>query len=142
MINRLSFKYYAPAIFVILLLIRCASLNKNTGLYCRGEYVKADPIINNLAPCSFCDINITELKKGFTINLTDSNYKVIAFKIFISDTGKVVFRKDVSGNKVTRENVNYISKLQPGDVISLECINVYGSGGRYITTNMLIATMK
>lgn len=127
---------------VIFISFGCVSSSQNIEPYCRGDNVGADPMINNFKPCSYCDLDIADLNKGFTIKMSDPEYKVTAFKIVISDQSGTFFRKSIVGNRVTSQNVKIIKKLKAGDIISLECINIFGYKKRAVATSIMVAVAK
>ncbi|MCD2425034.1 hypothetical protein LQ567_19775 [Niabella pedocola] len=134
-------RQYISLFTLLLFFCQCATSGKHTEIYCRGD-INTDPMINHFEPCSYCNFKAVVLNGGFEINISDSAYKVTAFKIFISDNSGTFFRKTILGNRVTKKNVKMISKLKAGDVISIECINVFGKGERSMATGMTIGVDK
>lgn len=127
---------------MLLFFCQCATSGKHTEVYCRGGDIKAEPRINNFKPCSYCDLDIADLNKGFTIKMSDPEYKVTAFKIVISDQSGTFFRKSIVGNRMTAQNAKIIKKLKAGDIISLECINIFGYKKRAMATSIMVAVTK
>lgn len=82
-----------------------------------------------------------KLRKGFTISLKDTSYKVHSFIINYSSMNK--FREyRVSGPVVTVTNAGFLKRVQEGDLLSVECVNISKGGRLYFANSVWINVIK
>ena len=67
-------------------------------------------------------VPISAIRHGLTLETTDSNYKVVAFKsIYIPLKGEKLEQK-MPGNQLNTENFEVLNSAKPGDIIRFEFV--------------------
>jgi len=136
-------KIYLPYLFILFFLQGCFVQRGKQSLECGPiPTSEVQPIIKGYGPCGQCVVNLATLKKGFTIVLSDSSYKIIGFQIGYEDNNGKISIKDIFDNKVTSKNVDFLDKLEKGNFISIGCINIQKGDRLFGTSGMLMAVGK
>lgn len=133
-------KIYLSSLFILFFLQGCFVQRGKQSLECGPiPMSEVQPIIKGYGPFSQCVVNLATLKKGFTIVLSDSSYKIVGFQIGYEDNNGKISIKDIFDNKVTSRNVNFLDKLEKGNFISIGCINIRKGDRLFETAGMLVA---
>lgn len=132
-------KFCISALLLVGFSVRGACQKNVPTLNCRGDILDVGVAIKGFPSCSHCEIKKDALRDGFSIVLSDSTYKIVAFRIGYYNANRLLFEKDIFGNKVDKEKADFLSKLKAGDLISVECINIEKDKRRCLSTSILIA---
>jgi hypothetical protein len=105
-----------------------------------GVHIKGQEILdyNNLR---YSEINAEVLRNGFTLDLTDTSYKVSRFLI-VHENSNGVKEYSISGAKVTAKKAAFIKSIKPGDQLAIECINIFKGGFTSLSTNFRVIVTK
>ena len=133
--------YYLSALFLVAMLTKCAS-PKVLPSNCSGDILDVGLAVKGLSPCSFCTIKKELLKDGFSIVLSDTTYTIKEFRIEYYHLYRLESQKEIFGNKVDKKNVDFLSKLEPGDELSIECIYIEKDKKIFLSTGMMIGIIR
>ena len=134
-------KYYISVFFLVVVFTKCTSpevLPSN----CSGNILDVGIAVKGLSPCSFCTIKMELLKDGFSIVLSDTTYTIKEFRIEYYHLYRLESQKEIFGNKVDKKNVDFLSKLEPGDELSIECIYIEKDKKISLSTGMMIGISR
>src|SRR5882724_13452074 len=67
----------------------------------------------------FYNVTVAQLKKGFTIALSDTSYRLVWLLVSHATNDKV-FEYPISGNIINRKNAKFPPKIQAGDKIIID----------------------
>ena len=89
----------------------------------------------------YSEISADRLREGFTVALTDTSHRITCFLIDYDGSGRSR-EFSISGTKATNKNAPFIKSISPGDLLSLECINIEKFGKRSLSTSFRIVVTK
>jgi len=72
------------------------------------------------------------ISKGFTIVLSDRNYKLIGFRAYFDKDNGDVYYRDILGSTVTPENYPALKGAKAGDLFRIECITIRNTNQRFL----------
>ena len=88
----------------------------------------------------YSEISVESLRKGFTVVLTDTSYKIKWFLINY-ESGSMGDEYPFSSTKVNSKNV-LLKNLKNGDQFSIDCINITKDGVTSLSTGFRIIVTK
>ena len=91
-----------------------------------GFHIKGMPVQNS-GPIRYSEISAKQLRKGVTLVLKDTSYK-IHWLLVNYNSGRGNKEYPINGNKITTKNAIFLKSVKPGDTLSFECINVTRNG--------------
>jgi hypothetical protein len=128
---------YFVILFLLSITISYGQVNKH-GYPCGGmDILDVGIHIKGFKPQHQDEISADFLRKGFIVALTDTSYKLLRFVVSYSKDNKVT-EYQIKGNVVSDKNANFLKRLQPGDFLSFECINIERAGFESLSTTMWI----
>lgn len=89
----------------------------------------------------YTEVNADYLRKGFTLALVDTSYKVKWFLIN-HESSNVIKEYAISGKTVTLETGAFLKSIKPGDQLSIECINIEKGGVTSLSTDYRVLISK
>jgi hypothetical protein len=116
----------------------CAGNKKSQSFNCNGDILQVGLSIRGQASCSHCVIEKEFLKNGFSLVLEDTAYKIYKFTISYSNADKLLFKREIQGDRVHEKNVKFLRSLKDGDVISINCVYILKNKETSLSTSMLI----
>lgn len=134
-------KYFLSAVLLVAIFTKCAS-PKVLPSNCSGDILDVGVAVKGLSPCSFCTIKKELLQDGFSIVLSDTTYTIKEFRIGYYHLYRLKSQTKIAGNKVDEKNVDFLSKLEPGDELSIECIYIEKDKEISLSTGMMIGVAR
>ncbi len=123
---------------LIVIFFGCTTSKKMQFVPCNGNILQVGLVIKGKPSCAHCKIEKDYLKDGFSLTLEDTSYKIIKFRIGYFRGDDILFRKEISGSKINKKNVNFLNDMRIGDFISIECIKITKNNEGALSTGMLI----
>jgi hypothetical protein len=110
------------------------------GIYDVGVHIKGYEVLDYFG-IRYSEISADSLRKGFTLALTDTTYKLSWFLI-VYGTLDGVKEYSISGNRAILKNASFLKKIKAGDSLSLECINIDREGYTSLSTSFQVNVTK
>lgn len=122
---------------------QCSSARKIGKVVCEGkDILDVGASIEGFNNCSPCDLSLSSLREGFTISLTNNDYKIIGFRLVYTNNNKHVFVTDIVGNKIDALNFKQLKDFEVGNFISIECINIKKGELTALSTSVTVYIAK
>jgi hypothetical protein len=103
-----------------------------------GDILDVGISIKGQEPCSFCVADKDLLRDGLTLELRDSSYKIAKFILTYTNDARDLIQTEIKGSKISSKRAKFLRNLKPGDVISLNCIELRINDHTALSTTMLI----
>lgn len=119
-------------------LASCKSGKKMISLDCNGGIKEVGLSVEGQAPCTHCVLEKEVFKKGISLVLEDTLYKISRFTVTYTNGDRVLIQKKVRGSLLRSKNASFLKELKEGDVISIDCIEIVKGRESFLSTTMLI----
>ena len=132
-------KFFLSILLVLSFTFACGQTKKDT-LFCNLENAPLRASINNFgfAYGKMLYISKDSLRNGFTVVLSNPNYKIVGFTLFYDCEGCDIWVKTIYGNKVSQQNVSILRKLKNNEVLEFGCLNIEIKGKRYLVSGFAV----
>lgn len=125
-------------LLLLLILVGCTNIKKVTTLICNGDILEVGLSVEGQDVCSHCVISKEVFKKGISLVLRDTTYKISGFTISYYNNEKLLYMGEVRGSYIDSRESRFLNSLKDGEIISIDCVKIVKDKKTSLATSMLI----
>lgn len=125
-------------LIIFLILVSCTNIKEVASHVCNGDILEVGLTVEGQDICSHCVISKDFFKKGISLVLRDTTYKISGFTISYYNNDKLLYMGEVHGSNINPRKARFLNRLKEGEIISIDCVKIVKEKKTSLATSMLI----